>query len=413
MKHDLALGRSPDAAPALGFSYGPLVWLAVGTFAVGTEGFMIAAILPRISLDLSVSVATAGQLVTIFALAYALSSPILTTLTGNVDRRTLLIASMAAFALANLIAASAPGYWSLALARVLLAFAAGIYVPNANALAGTLAPQTQRGRAIAIVNGGLTLAIALGVPLGAIVGTRFGWRATFVGVAVLAAIAVAGLATRVPRGIGKGFSTSTLKERFDVARAPRILPALLVTTIWALGGYTVYTFIAPFLAVALGITGSRVGLVLFIWGACAGLGLFIGGAGSDRFGSRVVISTSLPVLAFALSSLSAAAELLSRTAALVPVLLAVSLWGASAWSFYPAQQARLIGIVGLKAAPIILSLNASFMYLGFSLGAALGSLTVLESSAAKLGWVGAVCELTAFGLFCLIRDRAEVNAEQK
>jgi predicted MFS family arabinose efflux permease len=412
---ELTIGDPPAPNPAAvsALAYTPLWLLALGAFAVGTEGFMIAATLPRISADLDVSIAKVGQLVTIFALTYALSSPVLTTLTGGVDRRKLLIASMAAFSLANLLAAAAPGYWSLVGARILLAFAAGIYVPNANALASVLAPAERRARAIAIVNGGLTLAIAFGVPLGAVVGTRFGWRMTFVGVAGLASVAIAGLAIRLPRGIGNGMSASSLKERLDVVRAPRILPALLVTTIWALGGYTVYTFIAPFLALATGITGSQVGWVLFVWGACAGLGLFIGGTASDRFGSRAVISACLPILALALISLSGSAHFLLPATALAPVVLAVSVWGVSAWSFYPAQQARLIAMTGVKVAPIILSLNASFMYFGFSLGAALGSFTLLESTAANLGCVGGACELAAFALFCLIRGRRQARDEHK
>ena len=159
-----------------------LYWLALGTFAIGSEGFMIAALLTMIASDLRVSVARAGLLVSIFALAYALSSPLLTALTGRVDRRRLLIVSMSSFALLNVVAAMSHSFLALAGARVLLACAAGIYTPNANALAGALVPAERRGRAIAIVNGGLTAAIALGVPLGALVGERFGWRMTFIGV---------------------------------------------------------------------------------------------------------------------------------------------------------------------------------------------------------------------------------------
>src|SRR5471032_3325441 len=112
-------------APAV--NYVPLYWLAVGTFAVGTEAFMIAAMLPKIATDVSVSLQAAGQLVTIFALTYAITSPVLTALTGGLDRRKLLILAMTAFAAANLVAASASGYWSLAGARFLLAVCAGIY----------------------------------------------------------------------------------------------------------------------------------------------------------------------------------------------------------------------------------------------------------------------------------------------
>ena len=95
----------------------PIYWMALGTFAIGTEGFMIAPLLPRLAGDLSVSVAEAGQLVTVFALTYALSSPILTALTGALNRRRLLVLSMIAFALANVFAFVAKDYWALMAAR--------------------------------------------------------------------------------------------------------------------------------------------------------------------------------------------------------------------------------------------------------------------------------------------------------
>jgi predicted MFS family arabinose efflux permease len=119
---------TPHAEPSPSLRGSPVYWLALGAFAVGTESFMIAGILPHISQDLAVSIASAGQLVTVFALAYALFSPIMTALTSKVARRTLLIGSMAAFAVINLLAAFAAGYWSLMAARVLLAIAAGLYV---------------------------------------------------------------------------------------------------------------------------------------------------------------------------------------------------------------------------------------------------------------------------------------------
>src|ERR1700737_1729986 len=127
---DSALELLTEAVPAV--RYGPLYCLALGAFAVGTESFMIAAILPRIAGDLSVSLQMAGQLVTVFTLVYAISSPILTALTGSVRRRTLLLATMGLFTLGNLFAAFATDYWSLVLARILIALAAGLYMPNAN-----------------------------------------------------------------------------------------------------------------------------------------------------------------------------------------------------------------------------------------------------------------------------------------
>src|SRR2546426_8698008 len=168
-------------------------WLALGSFATGTVGFMIAAIHPNIAADLAVLVALAGSLISIFALAYALSSPILTTLTGRVDRRKLLLAAMTIFSLANVVAASTHTYWGLAAARVLLACAAGLYTPNANALAGALVPPGRRGRATAIVNAGLPVAIAIGGPPRAAPGHRPGGRVTFRGGAGLSAAPLPGL----------------------------------------------------------------------------------------------------------------------------------------------------------------------------------------------------------------------------
>jgi len=388
------------AAPAIpAFRSAPLYWLALGTFAVGTEGFMIAALLPGIAGDLSVSVQAAGQLMTVFALTYALSSPLLTALTGNVNRRKLLILAMAAFAGANLVAAAAPGYWFLLGARVLLALAAGLYVPSANALAGVLVPPERRGRALAIVGGGISLAVAIGVPMGAFVGSHFGWRMTFLGVAGLSAIALSGLLIGMPRGIGAGLPATSLHERLAVIRQPGAFAALMVTTIWAVGGYAVYTFIAPLLTAATGFQGASIGYVLFLWGAAAFVGLFFGGMANDKLGGRRVITLALPVTALALISLSISAHYLSVSGALLPVLIAVGVWGFSGWGFFPAQQVRLIGISGLRAAPVILSLNASFMYLGFSLGALLGAFTLTQGSVADLGWVGGICVMGSFVLF--------------
>jgi predicted MFS family arabinose efflux permease len=375
-----------------------LYWLALGTFAIGTEGFMIAALLTTIAADIRVSVAEAGLLVSIFALAYATSSPVLTALTGRVDRRQLLLGSMSLFAVFNMAAAQAHSFLALAAARVLLAFAAGIYTPSANALAGAVVAAEQRGRAIAIVNGGLTAAIALGVPLGAWVGERLGWRMTFAGVGVLSAIAAAGLARGLPRGVGASTVSASLGDRVRAVRNPRVARTLAVTTFWATGSYAVYTYVAPLLYGATPLRGSQIGLALFTWGVAAGIGLFVSGNATDRFGTKVVLRGSLTSLILALAGLAVVANVVAPAAALLPVLAAMALWGMSSWAFFPAQQTRFIELVGIPSAPVALSLNASFMYLGFSVGAALGGFSLLHVGPRNLGFVGAVCELAALTL---------------
>jgi predicted MFS family arabinose efflux permease len=382
---------SRDVRPA--FDRGSLFTLALGTFAVGTEGFMIAAILPMIAQSVGTNVQAAGQLVVIFALTYALSSPILTALTAHWPRRRLLMLSLAGFVVANLIAAAAPGFWWLAAARVLLAFTAGLYVPNANAVASALAPAAYRGRALAIVNGGITVAVALGVPAGAFVGAHLGWRATFIGVAALSAAALAVLGVKLPRDIAAS-APASLKARLAVVSMPGVLPTLLTTMLWATSVYTVYTYVSPFLTAATGLSAEDAGFVLALLGVCALGGVTLGGYANDRFGTRRVQAVALPLSALSFAGLTVAA-IVWTPHALIAILPIIALWGVSAWGFFPSQQARLVGVAGPAHTPVVLSLNASFMYLGFSLGATLGSIIIALTSVAWIGAAAAVCMLLA------------------
>jgi predicted MFS family arabinose efflux permease len=391
MTDHLTLKENPMTTPIPApRSMARLYWLALGTFATGTEGFMIAPLLPDLARDFSVSLVSAGQLVTVFSLTYALSSPILTALTGDIDRRRLLIASMLLFAAGNFVASAAHSYTALMGARLLLAIAAGLYVPNANALASALVEPSRRGTALSIVTGGISVAVALGVP--------FGWRVNFAVVGALALIATAGLLTGLPRDIADRLPVARLRERLDLARKPAVLIALLVTMLWATGAFAVYTYLASFLSRAAGLTGASISAVLFAWGVSAVIGLRLGGRLTDRFGHLPVILTSLSLLALAFLSLSTSAVLLPPAAAGAPIVLAITLWGISAWAFFPAQQARLISMAGVNVAPVALSLNASFQFFGFSTGAALGSLTMANASPLALGWVGASCVLGALAL---------------
>ena len=375
----------------------PLLLLAVGTFAIGTEGFMIAPLLPAIARDLKVSVSAAGQLVSAFAFVYALSSPVLTALTANLERRLLLGGGLALFCLSNLAGWGASTFLGLMLARIAMAIGAGVYVPSANATAGMLVPEALRTRALAIISGGQSTAIAIGVPMAASVGDLLGWRVTFLGVALLAAAGVVGIFTLLPE-------LPLQRRRFSTAhylallRRPGIFGSLSVTMLWAIGAYTMLTYLAEYLRSTLGVHGATVGYFMFAWGAAAVIGVFVSGMLSDRFGARHVIVGFLALLAAAFASLSLTADLLSATAAWVPVIVAIVVWGMSVWGFFPPQQSRLIGLAGADGAPIVLSINASFMYLGFAVGSALGGLVLAHGSVSQLGWVAAGAETIALVL---------------
>jgi predicted MFS family arabinose efflux permease len=377
----------------------PIYCLALGAFAIGTEGFMIAPLLPQIADDLALSLSSAAMLVTVFTLTLAISSPILTVMTAALNRRSLLIGAMTIFAAANMVAWRSTGFAGIMAARILLALSAGLYLPNATALVGLIVPPQKRGWALAIVMGGVTIAIALGLPLGALIGHAFSWRWTFFGVGFLAAAAAIGLSAGIARGTGAGVPVPGFRERLRVARQPNILRALSVTLFWAMGAFTAYPFIAPLLHAAVGFENNGVSAAVCVWGVAAALGLMLGGSLNDRIGSPLVIGPALALLTIAFLALGASIMFLSPDRALLPVMAAVVVWGISVWGFHPAQMAHLIGAGGPPLAPITLSLNTTVMYIGFGLGSALGADIIAKYTVADIGLAAGAMEAIGFILF--------------
>jgi predicted MFS family arabinose efflux permease len=163
--------------------------LALGTFAIGTDAFIIGGILPSIAHDLSVSVGRTGLVVSVFSLSYAVGSPIVSALSARLRRPTVLIGGLAVFAIANLMSALSPTLACLLATRVLAALAAGLVAPACYALASTLGDSHNRGKMLAIVGAGFTSAMVLGVPLGVVISKYAGWRGALIFVAILGAVA--------------------------------------------------------------------------------------------------------------------------------------------------------------------------------------------------------------------------------
>lgn len=310
-----------------------LLILALGTFAIGTDSFVIAGVLPGIAADLGVSVAAAGQLVTLFALAYAIAAPVMATLTAAVPRRPLLVTAMAIFTAANVCAALAPGYVWLALARMLAAVSAAAYTPTAGAVAAMTAAPAQRGRALATVTGGLSVAAVIGVPVGTWIGSVFGWRMTFVFVAALAAVAVTGIAATLPATQTPAFVS--FRDRVGLLGRGTVLAAFAITTCWITGIYVLYTYIAPVLRITAGVTERELSVLLLVFGAFGVVGTWLGGLGADRLG---VTRTSVPSL-IVIGGVLFVLPVLATTPLRATLLMGV--WGLG-WAFVAAHQHRLV-----------------------------------------------------------------------
>lgn len=382
----------------------PAGFLALGTFAIGTEGFMIAPLLPVMAKDFALPVPTIALLVIVFTLVLALSSPVTTVATGRMARKQVLLIAMALFAIGNVVAALSSSFTVLIAARVLMAIAAGLYVPAANGLAGVIVPPTMRGRALAIVSGGQTLAIALGLPLGGLIGHAFGWRATFLLVGAMSLVAIAGILTGIDRDAGQGIAVASLRERVSVVAQRSVLRLLAVSLFWSIGAFAAYPYIAEYLSAVLAFGPLEITASVSLWGLCAAAGVMTGGVLNDRFGAGTVVRGSLVLLALSFLALAVATALPSGVS-LGLVMIAVAVWGFTVWSFFPAQMARLIGAGVPSQAPVALALNTSTMYFGFSIGSALGA-TVLGAGAIwAIGVVAAMAELIALGLNAAIARR--------
>jgi predicted MFS family arabinose efflux permease len=379
-----------------------LIWLTLGAFALGTGGSMIVGILPLIAGDLSISVPLAGQLVTAFALAYALGAPMITVATGRLERKNMLLASICAFGLANVLAASSHSYTALLSSQIFLGLAAGTFFPTASGYAAMAVAPARHGRALAQIYSGLTIATIIGVPFGTAVGNRLGWRATFTGVAVLSAVALLGIAAGLPRVASP--LAPRLRDRLKVAARPDILSVLVATILGYAAYNVVYPYLSPLLTKTAGLQGDGIALVLFIYGLSAAAGNFLGGYGADKWNARRYLLAVLAILIAVFSGFSfLATQPLAPEIGRPATIVLVIILGVAGWMFPVTQQFRLVRLAGPHA-PVALSLNSSGTYLGTSLGAFLGSVALASGSVAALGWTGAACMALCFAWLALGRD---------
>lgn len=393
-----------DALPG-GNARQPVLMLALGAFALGTDAFVISGVLPKIATDLGVTLQQAGLLITVFSGVYAFAAPIMAVVTGSASRRRLLMVSLACFTAANVLAAVASSFAAMMVARAAAALVAGLYMPAASATAATVAPLHERGRALAAVLSGLTVATALGVPLGTLIGQGLNWRYTFLFVAALSTVAWGALARALPPV--PAAPVVSLGSRLSAVAIPGVPGALAVTTIAVMGVFSVYTYLAWFASETAHLEGISITVLYFVFGVCAVASNLISGWLIDRHPPRRVVTYSLGgmVLVFGALWLFSRAGL-PRSSAVVVLTALVACWAVVGWMFAPAQQKRLLHMAG-PLGTIVLSLNSSAIYLGQAAAGILGG-ALLVRGPRTLTLVAAGCEVAAMIIFGLtVFGRAE------
>lgn len=375
--------------------------LALGTFAIGTDGFVVAGVLPDIAHDTGTTLARAGLLVTAFALVYAVAAPLLTAAVARRDRRTVLVVGMSVLAVANAGAAVAHGYPALMAARVVAALGAAAYSPVALAAGVQLSAPQARARAIALVLGGMTLSLVLGVPLGALIGALGTWRWTFGFVAVIATACALGVAVLLPPV--PAVAVSSLRTRLVLLGRVSILGNLIATVLWITGAFVLYTFVAPLLTAATGWHGAAISMLLLPYGVSAFAGNAFGGRAADRWGAVPTVCVGLASLVISMSAAGWAAHR-GATSGTVVAIVALITWPLAGWALTPAQSHRLVSLAP-NAAAEVLSLNTTAVYLGIASGAALGGLVVRHASVAWLGPCAAALQLLALLVILALRTQ--------
>jgi DHA1 family inner membrane transport protein len=360
--------------------------LALAAFAIGTAEFIISGILPPLANDLGVDIPTAGLLVTAYAAGVAVGGPILTIFTARFPPRNVLIAVMIVFAVSQVLCAMAPDYGLLLLARLLSACGHGIFFGAGNVVVSRLVPLERRGAAFSLFIGGITVANLLGLPGGTAIGVAFGWRATFLAVAVLGLIATIVLFIKLPRSAEGEHPTGSARSQFAALRHQQVWLSYATITVVMIGTLAFGTYQVPMLIEITRVDPAIVPLYLLLGGLGSVLGIYAGGQAADwkPMPSLIVVLLLQALFFFTMAAFSLYDK----------VFMAVNIFvsGVAGFAFSTPLQARVMQAA--RAAP---NLAASLISTAFNIGIAGGAFlgAMLLKSGFHLGDLPIVGTVTA------------------
>jgi predicted MFS family arabinose efflux permease len=364
-----------------------LAVLAIGMFAIGTDSFVIAGMLVEIAQELDVSVAAAGQLITVYALCYAVFTPIAAVATANWPRQRVLLTGLLIFVIGNIIAGFGSSFLLVLFGRAVSGLGAALFAPMASATAAAIVNPAKRASALAVMMTALSIAGAFGAPIGTLIGTLFSWRLTFALIAAIATLAAFGVAIFVKC---EGSSVwLSLRERMRPIRDRRILLTLCATFLVLCGLYMPYTYIGVVFDRATQGDGVILALLISFWGLAGTVGAIASGRLTDRIGSRIVINATLTLLAIDFAFLPWTSASFGTSA------IAMIVWGFCGLGFVIPQQHRLIELAP-QFAPILLGLYTMAVYGGASVSGAIGAVAYTIVGFYQLPLIGAgliVCGL--------------------
>lgn len=351
--------------------------LTLISFLVGTSQFVISGILDQVASSVGVSLAAAGQLITVFALATAIGTPVVMMATAKMDRRKQLLLALAIILLGIILTISLPVFGFLLLSRIVLGVGTGVFVVTSYATAASLAPTGRQAGAMSNVSLGFSASLVFGVPIGRVVAAVYDWKVIFWGIGLFTVMGVFAVAKTIPST--KVEAHVPLGKQLALLKNPKIAIALAVTFFVFIGYSVVNTYITPLLTSVMLLSEGVVSAVLFALGIASLFGSKLGGFMADRVGTARTLVISMIVQALALSLLSIAT---GSNVVAIPLLM---LWAIAAWTFGPTQNFNLLSIAP-EASGIMLSMNSTFVQFGFAVGG---------SSILSVYWIGAAAVAAA------------------
>jgi predicted MFS family arabinose efflux permease len=344
--------------------------LTFGAFLMIMSEFVVAGLLPRIAGDLRVSVADAGLLITVFAVGMIVGAPLMAMLTLRLPRRLTLVLALGVFAAGHVIVALGSSFALLLAARFLTALATGAFWSVAAVVATRTLGPTGSSRALGLLGAGGMLANVVGVPLGAFAGQLTGWRGPFWALAVLA-VASIGLTARYVPHDRPDSQAASIRSELSALRSGRLWLALAACATTTGGVLSTYSYITPLLTDRAGLAAGLVPLVLVGFGAGALAGSVIAG----RLGDARPHATTI-------------------VAAAVATVLLLAICLLSGFAGPTAVLVALLGLFGLGANPVLISLAVRFAGRAPTLGSALGVSAFNVGTAAGSWLAGLALEST-------------------
>ncbi|WP_241564101.1 MFS transporter [Nonomuraea polychroma] len=383
-----------------------LIALTLGSFGIGLTEFVIAGLLPQVSRSLAVSEAAAGWLISGYALSVAVGAIVVTAATSGMSRKSVLIGLVALFVVGNLLSAVAPSYPMMLFGRVVAALCHGSFFGIGSLVARRMVPAERASRAVAVMFAGLTLANVLGVPFGALVGERWGWRATFWAITAIGVIALIAIAALVPGWAGAvdrahpstASGLNGLRVQLRAFRSSQVWLTLAATALGYGGMFGAFSYIAYTFTQITGFSSTDVAWLLVVYGSGLVIGNVGGGRAADANRDRTLI-VSLAGLAVTLTAFGLLAA--SPVASVVLVFL-LGLFG---FAGVPGMITRVTDYA--NGVPLAASANVSASNVGNALGAWLGGLAI----SAGLGYtaplyVGAAIVLAGLAVMTITARRA-------